>query len=356
MSSSFDYCHDPFSAALFDVYRYHQDSEIYQQKLQLRQQLYNLLECVIKDKFDLFIVGSTLSQFSLKCSDLDLCLVVYDSDGNVDQDYLRDRCMAVQKLTQIQEIILSENVCSTCDLFSRAVVPILRFTEKSTQITVDLNINRIVTLKNSFLLTCYQSLDPRIAPLVVAVKCWARKNGINCSYNGTLSSYSLTLMVIHFLQMGCNPPVLPHLHSMFKEDFFQLVLQVIFFEWKSDMSKILHLVLNVTKNHFKQANFHPLGRLFVEFINYYSHPHVFNNIISIRHPISFPFKRQSEDSSLIMIEDPFELKNTAYSVYHQYKWDHIRWTFSCTNVRIYNGLFTPNDFECEENSIRKNYN
>lgn len=43
-------------------------------------------------------------------------------------------------------------------------------------------------------------VDSRVRPLVVVVKKWAKTQGINDASQGTLSSYALTLMVIHYLQ------------------------------------------------------------------------------------------------------------------------------------------------------------
>lgn len=43
-------------------------------------------------------------------------------------------------------------------------------------------------------------MDYRVKPLVVLVKKWAKNHGINDASMGTLSSYALTLMVIHYLQ------------------------------------------------------------------------------------------------------------------------------------------------------------
>ena len=40
---------------------------------------------------------------------------------------------------------------------------------------------------------------------------WAKEHGINEARFQTLSSYSLTLMVLHYLQSGVFPPVLPSL-------------------------------------------------------------------------------------------------------------------------------------------------
>lgn len=43
-------------------------------------------------------------------------------------------------------------------------------------------------------------VDWRVRPLVMIVKIWAHWHNINDAKNMTLSSYSLALMVIHFLQ------------------------------------------------------------------------------------------------------------------------------------------------------------
>lgn len=43
-------------------------------------------------------------------------------------------------------------------------------------------------------------MDSRVKPMVMLVKKWAKTHGINDASQGTLSSYALTLMVIHYLQ------------------------------------------------------------------------------------------------------------------------------------------------------------
>ena len=43
-------------------------------------------------------------------------------------------------------------------------------------------------------------MDVRLAPLVIFVKHWAKVQNINDAKEGTISSFSLVLMVIHFMQ------------------------------------------------------------------------------------------------------------------------------------------------------------
>lgn len=40
--------------------------------------------------------------------------------------------------------------------------------------------------------------------MILVVKKWARHNQINDASKGTLSSYTLVLMVLHYLQSQCN--------------------------------------------------------------------------------------------------------------------------------------------------------
>ena len=44
------------------------------------------------------------------------------------------------------------------------------------------------------------SVENRVRPLVLVIKKWASHHDINDASRGTLSSYSLVLMVLHYLQ------------------------------------------------------------------------------------------------------------------------------------------------------------
>lgn len=81
-----------------------------------------------------------------------------------------------------------------------AKVPILKFNDVKNGFEVDLNCNNAVGIRNTHLLHCYSQMDWRVRPLVIIVKLWAQANNINDAKNMTISSYSLALMVIHYLQ------------------------------------------------------------------------------------------------------------------------------------------------------------
>ena len=75
----------------------------------------------------------------------------------------------------------------------------------------DINFENPLGLHNTKLLYCYSLCDPRVRPIVLFVKAWAKRRKINSSYSGTLSSYGWVLMVLHYLVNIAQPPVCPNL-------------------------------------------------------------------------------------------------------------------------------------------------
>ena len=62
-------------------------------------------------------------------------------------------------------------------------------------------------------------LDSRIRPLIFCLKAWASSHGINQAKDCTLSSYVLTLLAIHYLQVGTQPRMIPSLQEAVPEFF-----------------------------------------------------------------------------------------------------------------------------------------
>ena len=51
------------------------------------------------------------------------------------------------------------------------------------------------------------------------IKHWAQKLDLHDASRGRLSTYTLILMIIQYLQAGCQPPVLPSLQAKFPKHF-----------------------------------------------------------------------------------------------------------------------------------------
>ena len=106
-------------------------------------------------------------------------------------------------------------------------------------------------------IVCIFSVDWRLKPLALVVKLWAQHHNINDARNMTISSYSLVLMVIHFLQFAVKPVVLPCLHKLHPEKFLpnQEISGI-------DMVEEIEPV--------QSMNTQTLGELFSEFLCYFS--------------------------------------------------------------------------------------
>ncbi|KAI9848603.1 MAG: hypothetical protein M1837_007272 [Sclerophora amabilis] len=87
----------------------------------------------------------------------------------------------------------------------------LEFPRTGIGIQCDVNFSNHLALQNTTLLRCYSHCDPRVRPMVLYIKAWVKRRGINSPYHGTLSSYGYVLMVLHFLVNVAVPPVVPNL-------------------------------------------------------------------------------------------------------------------------------------------------
>jgi DNA polymerase sigma len=90
----------------------------------------------------------------------------------------------------------------------------LEFPKAGVGIQCDINFSAQLALHNTQLLRCYSYCDPRVRPMILFIKHWAKVRGINSPYRGTLSSYGYVLMVLHFLVNVAMPFVLPNLQEV----------------------------------------------------------------------------------------------------------------------------------------------
>lgn len=87
----------------------------------------------------------------------------------------------------------------------------LEFPKSGAGTQCDINFSAHLALQNTLLLRCYSQTDPRVRPIVLFIKHWAKARGINSGYRGTMSSYGYVLMVLHYLVNIADPPVCPNL-------------------------------------------------------------------------------------------------------------------------------------------------
>ncbi|TRZ22366.1 hypothetical protein HGM15179_004741 [Zosterops borbonicus] len=259
----------------------------------------------------LFLVGSSLNGFGTRTSDGDLCLVVKEEPVNQKTEARRILSL-VQKLfsTKLSSYIERPQLI-------RAKVPIVKFRDKVSNVDFDLNVNNVIGIRNTFLLRTYAFIENRVRPLVLVVKKWARFHEINDASRGTLSSYSLALMVLHYLQT-LPEPILPSLQKNYPECF--------------DPTMQLHLVHQAPRTipPYVSKNGSSLGDLLIGFFKYYAAEFDWSRqIISVREAKAIARPDGVEwRNKFICVEEPFDGTNTARAVHEKQKFDMIRGEFT----------------------------
>jgi terminal uridylyltransferase len=211
----------------------------------------------------------------------------------------------------------------------------LDFPKTGVGIQSDINFFNPLGMHNTHLLRCYSLCDPRVRPMVLFVKAWAKKRKINSSYSGTLSSYGYVLMVLHYLMNVTNPPVLPNLQDqgVHQTGLGEVVDGYVVRFWRNEED-----IKAAAQRGQLTANREPLGSLLNGFYQYYASSSYgvtfrwMQEVLSLRSPGGILAKTDkgwvkavTEESEgkkvqhryLFCIEDPFELDhNVARTVTH----------------------------------------
>ncbi|XP_064296006.1 poly(A) RNA polymerase GLD2-like isoform X1 [Phalacrocorax carbo] len=271
-----------------------------------RIELQRELQCIFP-RSKLFLVGSSLNGFGTRSSDGDLCLVVKEEPVNQKTE-ARHILSLVQKLfsTKLSSYIERPRLI-------QAKVPIVKFRDKVSCVEFDLNVNNIVGIRNTFLLRTYAYIENRVRPLVLVVKKWASYRDINDASCGTLSSYTLVLMVLHYLQT-LPEPILPSLQKNYPECF--------------NPTMQLHLVHQAPCiiPRYPSKNGSSLGDLLIGFFKYYATEFDWSHqMISVREAKAVPRPDGIEwRNKFICVEEPFDGTNTARAVHEKQKFDIIK--------------------------------
>ncbi|NWW78413.1 GLD2 polymerase, partial [Climacteris rufus] len=279
---------------------------------------------LIFPKSRLFLVGSSLNGFGTRTSDGDLCLVVKEEPvSNLKHTYLKQSLVnqktEARRILSLVQKLFSTKLCNYIERpqLIRAKVPIVKFRDKVSCVDFDLNVNNVIGIRNTFLLRTYAFIENRVRPLVLVVKKWANFHEINDASRGTLSSYSLVLMVLHYLQT-LPEPILPSLQKNYPECF--------------DPTVQLHLVHQApcTIPPYISKNGSSLGDLLIGFFKYYATEFDWSHqMISVREAKAVPRPDGIEwRNKFICVEEPFDGTNTARAVHEKQKFDMIRGEFS----------------------------
>jgi len=163
------------------------------------------------------LFGSAVNGFQMSASDLDVMVLmstelqeklvvesrIMDLDPSLLGNMLRAASVAAAK--KLGESLEGNDRFEVLEVVDSARVPIVKcrsiFGDGLKGPEMDVSFFNEVAYYNSRLLHAYADFDRRAMSLGVLVKLWAKRRKINSPFqNGTLSSYSYTLMVVHYLQ------------------------------------------------------------------------------------------------------------------------------------------------------------
>lgn len=158
----------------------------------------------VVDGAQVMAFGSVVNGFWTPQSDVDVCVRVPGAST---------RNAQINVLRKIQ-VGLSEVSSHYMEVRFGAQVPILHWAPRRPgMVACDISVNNILAVVNSRLIGRYVKLDERVRTLGLCVKAWAAARSINDRSRGTISSFALVMMVIHFLQ-NREVPVLPSLQDI----------------------------------------------------------------------------------------------------------------------------------------------
>lgn len=238
--------------------------------------------------------GSVVNGFWTPDSDIDICLQVMGCGSKAGQ--IKVLQALASELHKVQDYSLQTR-------FS-AAIPIIHWAaKKKNGISCDVSVNNILALVNSRLLGAYCQLDPRFKTLGFAIKTWAQKRDLNDRSRGTLSSFSLILMLIHYMQR--RPiPILPSLQDLaIDRNQKPVYISGVDCKYSTDLKDIRIEMNNLTMGKVNQEN---ISELLVGFFQYYGYTYR-QGPISIRNITGLLGASSVAGDTYLFVDNPFEV-------------------------------------------------
>eukprot|EP00928_Gymnodinium_smaydae_P015003 TRINITY_DN15500_c0_g1_i2.p1 TRINITY_DN15500_c0_g1~~TRINITY_DN15500_c0_g1_i2.p1 ORF type:complete len:562 (+),score=89.79 TRINITY_DN15500_c0_g1_i2:53-1738(+) len=138
-----------------------------------------------------------------------MCLNSSDLDITCNSDAMTSK-PCLETLQQLRNLLQIHERFDMVELISSARVPLLKLKFDGV-LDVDVSCNNMEPLRNTQLLRAYSDLSPAVCEVMMLMKTWAKAAYVVGAREGNLSSYSLTLMVIYFMQVDLRVglPCLP---------------------------------------------------------------------------------------------------------------------------------------------------
>ncbi|XP_035863191.1 terminal uridylyltransferase 4 isoform X3 [Sander lucioperca] len=334
-------------AAVLETARQHGISE---EDFEVRKAVVIRMEEIIKKHLSacaLRLYGSCLTRFAFKKSDI-----------NIDVTHPSSMTQP-EVLIQVLEILKKSPEYSEVESDFHAKVPAVFCRDVSNGLVCKVSAGNDVACLTTNHLAALSKLEPRLVPLVLAFRYWARLCHIDCQAEGGIPSYSFALMVIFFLQQR-KEPILPVYLGRWIEGFdvkrvdeYHLtgISLDMFVRWerrpptstenrneargegrpkpeqkKPDDTHYSEGLTRLTLNLGKDVS---LGQLWLELLRFYTLEFALeDHIISIRLKELLSREGKNWPRRRLAIEDPFALKrNVARSLNSQMVFEYIQERF-----------------------------
>ncbi|XP_035451959.2 terminal nucleotidyltransferase 4B isoform X1 [Spodoptera frugiperda] len=160
------------------------------------------------------VFGSFRTGLYLPTSDIDLVVIGEFSQWEKLPLWTLERELVVQDIAEKESIKVLE----------KATVPIVKMTDKYSDVKVDISFNMSSGVKSAELIKQFKEKYPVLTRLVMVLKQFLLQRDLNEVFTGGISSYSLILMCISFLQLHPRPERLrqPHNLGVLLIEFFEL--------------------------------------------------------------------------------------------------------------------------------------
>ncbi|XP_035642081.1 terminal uridylyltransferase 4-like isoform X2 [Oncorhynchus keta] len=193
-------------AAVLQVTQQHGISD---QDFLMRKEVVTRMEIIIQQHLSvcaLRLYGSCLTRFAFKTSDI-----------NIDVTYPSTMTQP-DVLIQVLEIVKNSAQYSEVESDFHAKVPVVFCRDVNSGLMCKVSAGNDVACLTTNHLAALARLEPRLVPLVLAFRLWAKLCHIDCQAEGGIPSYSFSLMVIFFLQQR-REPILPVYFGYWIEGF-----------------------------------------------------------------------------------------------------------------------------------------
>eukprot|EP00668_Euglena_longa_P033789 GGOE01043421.1.p1 GENE.GGOE01043421.1~~GGOE01043421.1.p1 ORF type:complete len:981 (+),score=234.25 GGOE01043421.1:69-2945(+) len=237
-------------------------------------------------KPQLYVFGSCATNTFVAGADMDLCLVyAKDFNGHLSRSEVQDKVEEMYALLK-RDHRFKGKLCRVV----HAKVPILK---KGPPKCFDISLSSWCGVRNSSLIRKYVETNRMVQPMAIAVNGWSKWADINDGPSGQLNSYTLLLMLIHFLLRVGEVELIP-------------------------IDVPLELVPEPPYQPpaLQPSDYERLGRLAVWFFHFYTHEFRWDaDVVCIRTTCQVTRAFKGWSTAPLAVEDPFETHlNTARNV------------------------------------------